>query len=40
LAIPLARNKKPDLADIAAIRKTENLNQTVFWTPYGVIAPS
>lgn len=32
----MARKKKLDFSDIATIRSKENLNQTTFWTRYGV----
>ncbi|MCK9380088.1 MAG: hypothetical protein M0P95_03350 [Sulfuritalea sp.] len=32
----MARKKKLDFSDIADIRSKENLNQTAFWTRYGV----
>ncbi|MCF8151094.1 MAG: XRE family transcriptional regulator [Burkholderiaceae bacterium] len=32
----MARKKKLDFSDIAAVRAKEHLNQTEFWTRYGV----
>jgi DNA-binding transcriptional regulator YiaG len=32
----MARKKKLDFSNIADIRKKQNLNQTEFWTRYGV----
>ena len=32
----MARKKKLDFSDIADVRKNGNLNQTEFWTRYGV----
>ncbi len=32
----MARKKKLDFSDIADDRKKQNLNQTEFWTRYGV----
>jgi len=32
----MARKKKLDFSDIGAVRTKENLNQTAFWTRYGV----
>jgi DNA-binding transcriptional regulator YiaG len=32
----MARKKKLDFSNIADVRKKQNLNQTEFWTRYGV----
>jgi len=32
----MTRKKKLDFSNIAAVRTKENLNQTEFWTRYGV----
>jgi transcriptional regulator with XRE-family HTH domain len=32
----MARKSKLDFSDIANVRKKQNLNQTEFWTRYGV----
>jgi DNA-binding transcriptional regulator YiaG len=34
--LPMARKKKLDFSDIVDIRKKQNLNQTEFWTRFGV----